>query len=265
MALSIEDLNKEVRDVALQISVAEDRKDEREVVLAAHASVERIGNHYREHLATLSEGQKMQVERTLGRRIQDMRRAAAALPRIGVVTGSTPDRRVQGASVAGERHITGVSWGAGRRAVVQTGIKVGVDVEAWCGPCGEMLTHSVVAMIGDDPKQVACSRCNNRHNYRTTPGRKSGELQELPPGEVNYVATSTSSSRNLDRKAEELRVLAKEVALADNVKLFDVKVRYKPGEIIAHPEFGRGKVETVLRASMLVRFASGGLKSVMLT
>jgi hypothetical protein len=37
------------------------------------------------------------------------------------------------------------------------------------------------------------------------------------------------------------------------------------GEVISHPEFGRGKVETVLRSSMLVRFPNGGLKSLMLS
>jgi hypothetical protein len=36
------------------------------------------------------------------------------------------------------------------------------------------------------------------------------------------------------------------------------------GEVISHPDFGRGKVETVLRSSMLVRFPNGGLKSIML-
>ena len=35
------------------------------------------------------------------------------------------------------------------------------------------------------------------------------------------------------------------------------------GDVIAHPEFGRGKVETVLRSSLLVRFSLGGLKSLM--
>ncbi len=55
-----------------------------------------------------------------------------------------------------------------------------------------------------------------------------------------------------------------ELNAATDARTFDPKERYKPGEIIYHPEFGRGKVETVLRASMLVRFAQGGLKPLML-
>ena len=46
--------------------------------------------------------------------------------------------------------------------------------------------------------------------------------------------------------------------------MFDPKERYKAGEIIVHAEFGRGKIENVLRSSLLVRFSVGGLKSLML-
>jgi RNase P/RNase MRP subunit POP5 len=48
------------------------------------------------------------------------------------------------------------------------------------------------------------------------------------------------------------------------VRSFDPKARYRAGEILSHPEFGRGKVETVLRSSLLVRFSVGGMKSLML-
>ena len=55
-------------------------------------------------------------------------------------------------------------------------------------------------------------------------------------------------------------MLAEEVAAAPTVRVFDPKERYKAGEIIAHPVYGRGKIENVLRASLLVRFPRAGLK-----
>jgi len=58
--------------------------------------------------------------------------------------------------------------------------------------------------------------------------------------------------------------LANEIATATEVRDFDPKGRYRNGEIIYHPEFGRGKIENVLRSSLLVRFPIGGLKSLML-
>ncbi len=48
------------------------------------------------------------------------------------------------------------------------------------------------------------------------------------------------------------------------MRLFDPRERYKAGEIISHPEYGRGKIQNVLRSSLLVRFSVGGLKSLML-
>jgi hypothetical protein len=55
------------------------------------------------------------------------------------------------------------------------------------------------------------------------------------------------------------------VAEAEHIRTFNARERYKVGEIISHPEYGRGKVETVLRSSLLARFPTGGLKSLMLS
>ena len=51
--------------------------------------------------------------------------------------------------------------------------------------------------------------------------------------------------------------LQKELPEALEPRPFDPKGRYKAGEIIAHPEHGRGKIENVLRGSLLVRFLEG--------
>jgi hypothetical protein len=116
-------------------------------------------------------------------------------------------------------------------------------------------------MVGSTPKQVVCQVCGGRHGYRTTPAR--------PKPSAEFAARSDSqgseAARRAEQKAEELRALGRELAEVAEVRPFDARERYKVGEAIAHPDFGRGKVETVLRSSVLVRFASGGLKSLMLT
>jgi hypothetical protein len=264
MAITIDELTRELRDVALAVTNAEDRKEERDVVMAAHERVTKVSAEYRQLLETLSEAERMGVERSLGRRMQDIRRMAAMLPRIGSIAESTPDRRVDGPSHAEERRITGVSWGAGAaRGPAGPLLRVGREVEAWCGPCGGLKTHKIVAMIGSEPRQVVCDACNSRHNYRTTPARRTSDGLEAV-GTTTVGHHTSEAERQAQRKADEQRALAKEVALAAEVKSFDPKARYRTGDVISHPAFGRGKVETVLRSSLLVRFASGGLKSVML-
>ncbi len=254
-----DELAAEVRDVALLVHAAQEQSDDRERIIAAHEGVERLAQRYRDLCATLGDGQRLHVERTIGRRITDLRRLASLLPRVGSVLGSTPDRQVSGPSVAGERRITGVSWRSDPKAPT-SGLRVGGDVEAWCGPCEGLTTHRIVAMIGAQPKQVVCEACGARHGYRTSPARKAAEGPEPRP----VTAQESEAARKAEQKAEELRALGRELATAQDVKTFDPKARYRVGDVISHAEFGRGRVETVLRSSLLVRFPRGGMKSVML-
>jgi hypothetical protein len=259
---TIDQLSDEIRDAALQLHQAQERADERDVVAAAHETVERIGRRYRELLQALPPGEQLRAERVLGRRVMDLRRLGSSLPRVPAATAeSTPDR-VAGGGAPGQRRITGVSW-THDRAAPTAGLRVGADVESWCGKCGEVTTHSIVAMVGDTPKQVLCQVCNSRHAHRTGPVR--------PRTATGATSAADGESRpriaidpEAQKRAAELRALAEEVAAAPTVRAFDPKERYKAGEIIAHPEFGRGKVENVLRSSLLVRFPAGGLKSLML-
>jgi len=260
---TIDDLTSEARDVALLVHAAQEQSEERDRVVAAHEGVERLSQRYRELCAGLGEMDKMKVERTLGRRVTDLRRLASMLPRIGSIATTTPDRQVSGPSLAGERRITGVSWRTdGSKPPPTASARVGGEIDAWCGPCEGMTTHKIVAMVGSEPKQVVCDACGGRHNYRTTPARKGTEPAAAPGRQSS--PQELEASRKAEAKAEELRALSREVAAATEVKNFDPKDRYRPGDIISHLEYGRGKVETVLRSSLLVRFPNGGLKSLML-
>ena len=106
---------------------------------------------------------------------------------------------------------------------------------------------------------MLCQVCGSRHTHRTGPAR-AGE------GERGGAESDRPAARRdpeAKRKAAELRALAKR-SRRRRVRVFDPKQRYKAGEIIVHPEYGRGKIENVLRSSLLVRFPIGGLKSLML-
>jgi hypothetical protein len=259
---TIDEITDELREVALQVHLAQERKEERELVIAAQQGVERLSRRYREMYGALSAGDQMRVDRTLGRRVVDIKRLASLLPKVTSVAGdSTPDR-MAGSSTVGERRITGVSWKQGQPAAATlTKLSVGAEIEAWCGKCGEITNHNIVALVGNEPKQVLCQVCNSRHAHRTTPARRS-------PAETAAAAAESRPKTPQDveaaKKAELLRLLALEVNAAPEIKAFDPKQRYKVGDIISHPDFGRGKIENVLRSSLLVRFPIGGLKSLML-
>jgi len=260
---TIDELTAEARDVALLVHSAQENPEDRERVLAAHEGVERLSRRFHEGTSGLAEMEKMKVERTLGRRVTDLQRLATLLPRVGSLKSSTPDRQV-GPSTAGERRITGVSWSSYDRQTTARlpGVRVGGEVESWCGPCDGLTTHKIIAMVGTQPKQVVCDACGGRHGYRTSPARKSAVAAPTPAFTAS--PATTEAARKAEQKAEELRALSRELAQVTDVKQFDPKARYRAGDVISHAEYGRGKVETVLRSSLLVRFPNGGLKSVML-
>lgn len=269
MPLTIEDLAQQARDVALTVHAAQEQSDDRERVIAAHMGVERLSTRYRELCENLGESERLKVERTVGRRVTDLMRLVSLLPKVGSLAASTPDRQVAGRSEVGERRITGVSWRTPQRAgapELGAAHKVGGEVDAWCGPCEGMTTHRIIAIVGREPKQVVCDACGGRHGYRTSPARKTNAGLPNSVGVEGFRSTSSQeleAQRKAEQKAAELRVLSKELAAVENVRSWDPKQRYRPGDVISHPEFGRGKVETILRSSLLVRFSIGGLKSLM--
>jgi hypothetical protein len=200
------------------------------------------------------------AEQRFGRRIVDLTRQAAQLPaqRPGGTTAVlATDHGVVPfiENRATQSRTTPKTFGDDR---LTSGPRIGGEIEAWCGPCGGLTTHHIVAMVGSTPKQVICQSCQRRHNYRTTPAR--GDKTKAPEQTAQAAGGTHRKSRDeqeADRRAAERRALREELMGATNVKTFDPKQRYKPGEIIQHPEHGRGKVENVLRRSMLVRFEEG--------
>jgi hypothetical protein len=197
---------------------------------------------------------KDRVEIALGRQLTDLRRAAAMLAQrasgtkteLAVDTGMLPFllQRKPGKSIVPER------------AAPTSKLSVGSEVDAWCGKCKEIRTHNVVAMVGGEPKQVVCQTCSSRHNFRPDPPARARTSTGSVP-----TAVGTAAARAVDKeqqsRQEQKRLLQKELMDAVEPRTFDPKARYKSGEIIVHPEYGRGKVENVLRTSLLVRFLEG--------
>ena len=261
-APTLDQLKAEITDVRLLVHRGVERKEERDRGAAAHAGVERLSQRYRALIASLTPGEQLSVERALGRRVVDLKRLASMLPKVpGASTGSTPDRAAGGGAPEGRR-ITGVSW-THERGAPKAALGVGADVESWCGRCAELTTHSIVAMVGNEAKQVLCQVCGSRHTHRTTAARRTATgASTTSAGETEERGRPVDPETK--RKAAELRALGEELAAAPDVRLFDPRERYKAGEVISHPEYGRGKIQNVLRSSLLVRFSVGGLKSLML-
>ena len=127
--LTLDQITQETRDAALQVHAAQERLEDRDFLATVHQTVDLLGRRFNELLASLSPADRMSAERAVGRRVADVRRMASLLPKVPVQTSiSTPDRQVSGASLVGERRITGVSWTHDRRAPT-SGLHVDSEVE----------------------------------------------------------------------------------------------------------------------------------------
>jgi hypothetical protein len=240
-------------EVSASIESGEDRRQ-----LAAGNKVQELARRYAELLEDVVPGDRERVERLVGRRITDLRRQAEALTKR--IAGSKAERaRDAGFVPFLEQRAPPKSIEPPRAAPTRHSPKfaVGGEAEAWCGKCREFTVHHIVAMVGDQPKQVLCMRCKSRHSYRTEPtargAAQAGPAQAPVQTEVYRPQVDPAAAR----RAEQKRLLIKELEEAVDPRPFDPRERYKANEIIYHPEHGRGKIENVNRNSLLVRFREG--------
>ena len=171
----------------------------------------------------------------------DLKRLGSLLPKMPTAScreharphGGRRGRRTSGASRASR----GLSTIAARRARRS---RSGADIEAWCGKCGESTTHSIVAMVGVEPKQVLCQVCGSRHAYRTAPARPRAAKGEAGVAEGDS-RPRVAVDPEAQRRAALLRALGEEVAAAADVRAFDPKERYKAGRDHLAPRVRQGQ------------------------
>jgi len=231
--------------------------------LATRRKVDALTARFRESYAKLDEKDRFTVDRGPGRRISDLQKLAQRLP---AAPQGKPAEKPADNSFFGTRApkssrppvVYGLAPGEALRD--RSKIRVTDEIEAWCGRCNMVRTQVVAAVVGDQPAQVVCQVCGTRSRYREGPARKKPG-DEAP---ARRTSAPTAATQAKDAKQTERNALVQELQAAENVRKFSSKERYRAGEIIEHPEHGRGKIENTLPRSLLVRFP-GGLKPLKLT
>ena len=252
-----DDLLSAINEVDGALESGEERRQ-----LDAGQQVRDLTQKYQALILEIPPTERDAIERTVGRRITDLRRQAASLTQ--KVSGSRAVKVHEAGSLPFLEQRAPPKSIVPSRAAPSLGHKRSVsdELDSWCGKCKEMREHRIVALVGDEPKQVICVVCGSRHGYRSEPPARARNV-EVPAPTPEFQQMQPSSGKRLAdereaQKRQELkRALQKELADAPNPRPFDPKGRYKAGEIIVHAEHGRGKIENVLKSSLLVRFLEG--------
>jgi hypothetical protein len=120
-------------------------------------------------------------------------------------------------------------------------IRVGDDVQSYCGRCKAERAHLVAAMKSDTvPAQVICRTCQTRHGYRASAGAGTSLKRATP-------AT----------KAGGRQPLAPWVPGDPPARPYSTKETFAAGDAVEHPRYGIGRVEDSRGTKIDVRFGDG--------
>lgn len=230
--------------------------------LAAGKLVEPLVARYHELTANLpaEDAERARIERGLGRLLTDLRRSASRLTQRA--TGHKAERAQDGGQPflltrAPSPFLMKSATPTHRRtSALDSSLSVGAELEAWCGKCKESRAHRVVVMHEKKPYRVQCVHCKSQHGYRTEPARATTDSET--PRRSTGSAKMPVDPEVAKRRAERERLTTElQSAKATDVRLFDPAGLYKSGQILEHPKYGRGKIESITRGSLLVRFLDG--------
>jgi hypothetical protein len=250
-------ISQETDDLMDQVEKAMEEHAQFAFMLETRTKVDALSARFRDAKSGLGEKDLFEVDRKIGRKVSDLQKMATKLPTPPV--GKPAAKAVETeffatrAPKSSRPPVTiGLQPGEKPRRPKGAPPKVADEIDAWCGRCMMVRTHIIAAMMGDAPAQVVCQKCGSRSRFREGPREKSADKPS-----ASSSASSSSSRIAPDPKQAEKNALVEELRGAEAVRAFAPNERYKAGEIIEHPEFGRGKIENTLPRSLLVRFASG--------
>jgi hypothetical protein len=124
-------------------------------------------------------------------------------------------------------------------------LKVGGDVDAMCTKCKLVLGHTILAMVGSKPARVRCNTCDGEHKYRGTAGAE--------PKKGTWKSRSEIARRLEKPTVTTWEALMREKDLS-RARRYSARERFAVNELIEHPSFGVGLVQSIRGDKMDVAF-----------
>ena len=131
---------------------------------------------------------------------------------------------------------------------------VGKNIDAFCSRCQLTLAHIVLYEMWGAVRAVKCKTCGAEHRYH---GPAPEKRCSVPA--VRRSGTAPSVRPQTVRPADARQWEARNAAITPDVVVWDYKLteRYEKGDVITHPSFGRGFVESITADGMEVLFGEG--------
>lgn len=122
-------------------------------------------------------------------------------------------------------------------------IRVGDDVETYCGRCKAERSHVIASMSTvTTPAEVICRTCNSQHRFRRP-------ADAAKPRREPRAGSSEGATRSTSRTVREPPPLS--------ARAYATSETYAEGEWIEHKTHGIGKIKAVRGGKIDVTFDSG--------
>lgn len=120
-------------------------------------------------------------------------------------------------------------------------IRVGDDIQTYCGRCKAERAHLIAAMKSDTvPAQVICRTCQTRHNFRAPAGSSSAAPKRAKSA-TGAGGRQPSAPWPVDQPARP----------------YSTQETYAVADFVEHPRYGVGRVEDSRGTKIDVRFSDG--------
>jgi hypothetical protein len=123
--------------------------------------------------------------------------------------------------------------------------RVGGDIDAVCSKCKMVLGHTVLAMVGAKAARVRCNTCQGEHKFKAPPSPGSEEKAKVAKAARTVKSNVTSWEALLQGKD------------LSRARRYNMKERFEEGEVLQHPTFGMGLVQTARSDKLEVVFNTG--------
>lgn len=141
----------------------------------------------------------------------------------------------------------------------------GGEIDAYCTKCRLDLNHRIVAMVGDQVKQVECLTCRGMHRYvrpkterEAEASRKAGLGPKSPRSasdpKVPRETIAARAEREL-RHSWEKSIAGQPPSAFKSYRIFE---SYGVGDLVKHSKFGDGVIARIIdRGKVEVLFQEG--------
>lgn len=158
-------------------------------------------------------------------------------------------------------------------------LTAGGRIETTCSRCNDITGHVIVAMVDGVIIKVECQACGSVHKYREVRKPKlksetsgvrrvrSGESREaavsLARSEAAKKAAQTRANQRAQQEAEAVMVAWKSVIVSKgtrDARPYNMTEGYAVGDIVDHPVFGMGEVQSATRPDKMEVLFKEGVK-----